>query len=231
MITIVAHRGAPALAHENTIESFNAALSLGADMVELDVRRSGDGKLLVHHDPWLSRRTRRPLLAELTFAGITARAAKKKFRVPLLREALKALSGRTALDIEIKEAGCEKEVIALALDYFDHDKFVLTSFNPAVAEAVKSENGRLSAGLIIVAESGIAACETTRADVFAPEKKLFAARRPFFAAAKKKGKKIAVWTVDSTELLSGLLLDPVVDAIITNRPDRALALRKKLGGV
>jgi glycerophosphoryl diester phosphodiesterase len=38
MPLIVAHRGAPRRAHENTIASFEAALAIGADMIELDVR-------------------------------------------------------------------------------------------------------------------------------------------------------------------------------------------------
>jgi glycerophosphoryl diester phosphodiesterase len=228
MITIVAHRGAPALARENTLESFKAAVSLGADMIELDVRKSRDGTLLVHHDPWLDRRTLRTPLADLTFAEINKRAARKKFRVPALREVFAALSGAVMLDIELKEPGCEREVIALAREYFDAGKFILTSFNPAVIEAAKNEDAWLMTGLIIAADAGCAACETSRADVIAPEKKLFAAQRTLFGDLKKKGRKIAVWTVDSTELLSTLLLDPLVDSIITNRPDRALALRKKL---
>ena len=47
---IVGHRGAPRAARENTLAGFVAAKSLGASMVELDVRFSADHQLVVHHD-------------------------------------------------------------------------------------------------------------------------------------------------------------------------------------
>jgi glycerophosphoryl diester phosphodiesterase len=45
---------------------------------------------------------------------------------------------------------------------------------------------------------------------------------------RKTGKKISVWTADSRTDIISLLIDPLVDAIITNHPDKAMALRKKL---
>ncbi len=55
-VLVLGHRGAPALAPENTLESFRRALELGADGLELDVRRSGDGRLVVVHDPRVGAR-------------------------------------------------------------------------------------------------------------------------------------------------------------------------------
>ena len=51
---VIAHRGAwgpasPAAAAENTLEAFEAAIALGADMIELDVRRTRDSQLVVFH--------------------------------------------------------------------------------------------------------------------------------------------------------------------------------------
>jgi glycerophosphoryl diester phosphodiesterase len=228
MITIVAHRGAPKRAHENTIKSFLAAVSLGADMIELDVRRTGDGLLVVFHDPWLSRKTRSPRIADLTYKELNKRAAKKKFRVPTLEETLRALSGKIMLNIELKEPGCEEEVVRHARKLFAPDKFIVTSFNPAIIAAVKSVDTKVTAGLICATEKDLAEFEKTAAEILAPEKKLFDDRRRLFADKKKRGKKIAVWTVDTIAHLSRLLVDPIVDAVITNHPDRAIALRKKL---
>ena len=50
MVLVIAHRGAPRLARENTVESFRAAVATGAGGIELDVRRTADGALVVHHD-------------------------------------------------------------------------------------------------------------------------------------------------------------------------------------
>jgi glycerophosphoryl diester phosphodiesterase len=52
---VIGHRGAAAYAPENTLSSFRRALDLGADALELDVRLSRDGQVVVHHDPELDR--------------------------------------------------------------------------------------------------------------------------------------------------------------------------------
>jgi glycerophosphoryl diester phosphodiesterase len=228
MVTIVAHRGAPKRARENTIKSFLAAVSLGADMIEIDVRRTCDGVFIVFHDPWFSRKTHRPLLADLTYREISKRAANKKFHVPTLEEALKELAGKVMLDIELKEPEYEAEVIKQVRRCFTDNKFVLTSFNPRIVAAVKAFDSKLTAGLILATNADLSGGEKTEAEVLAPEKKLFDAQRNFFAGAKRRGKRIAVWTVDGKAQLSSLLVDPLVDAVITNHPDRAFALRKKL---
>lgn len=237
MITIVAHRGAPKHAHENTIESFLAAVSLGADMIELDVRKCGDGTLVIFHDPALphevheacgARTRQNPPISRLTLKQINRRTSKKGFSVPTIEEAFRALSRRTLLDIEIKEQGYEAEIIDCARRHFDVSQFVLTSFNPQIVAAVKNIDPHLQTGFIMATAEGLALSDTSPAEVLAPDKRLFAVNRQLFAKAKSRGKRIAVWTVDSTEHLSRLLVDPLVDAIITNYPDRALALRNKL---
>src|SRR6266704_6723304 len=54
---VFAHRGGSALAPENTIQAFDNGLRLGADGIELDVRLSRDGAVVVHHDRTLDRTT------------------------------------------------------------------------------------------------------------------------------------------------------------------------------
>lgn len=54
MTDVIAHRGASRLAKENTVEAFRAAVEVGAAGIELDARRTGDGVLVVHHDPRLA---------------------------------------------------------------------------------------------------------------------------------------------------------------------------------
>jgi glycerophosphoryl diester phosphodiesterase len=52
-----AHRGGAGVAPENTLAAFDAGLALGADGLEIDVRLSRDGVVVVHHDPTLDRTT------------------------------------------------------------------------------------------------------------------------------------------------------------------------------
>ena len=62
---LVAHRGAPYFFQENTIDSFAKAVTLGADMVEFDIRRTADGVLVAHHDPFILFNNKEYLLRDL----------------------------------------------------------------------------------------------------------------------------------------------------------------------
>jgi glycerophosphoryl diester phosphodiesterase len=228
MTFIVAHRGASRQAHENTLESFVAAADMGADMVELDVRRTADGKLVPFHDPGLSKYRHRPLVQDLTYAKMQSLCARKKFRVPTIEEVFKALAGRVMLDIELKVPGCESETIALARTYFPVDRFMVSSFDPVILDTAKSIDPAVQISLILANTADLNTLGTSPAEVIAPAHRLFGANRAFFAQMKQQGKKIAVWTVDGRADLMALLIDPLVDAVITNCPDKALDLRKRL---
>src|SRR6476659_4788906 len=91
---VLGHRGASAVAPENTVEAFTRARELGADGVELDVRRTADGVLVVHHDPEVEGVG---LIVGAPFAGL--RAARPE--VPTLAEALDACRG-LVVNAEVK---------------------------------------------------------------------------------------------------------------------------------
>ena len=80
---VLAHRGARRRAPENTLEAYAVARDLGADGVELDVRRTRDGALVLHHDPGPAEG---PVLATLDHAEVRERFP----TIPTLAEALGA---------------------------------------------------------------------------------------------------------------------------------------------
>ena len=91
MTQIFAHRGVATTQRENTLAAFAEAIEAGADGVELDVRRTADGALGVHHDASIAGRGP---IAELS-VGLLPR------HVPLLVEALEACGGLT-INVELK---------------------------------------------------------------------------------------------------------------------------------
>src|SRR5439155_979681 len=101
------HRGANRLARENTLEAFARAIELGADGVELDVHRTADGALVVHHD------AAAPGFGSIAEAPLGAvRAALP--HVPTLDEALDTCVG-SLVNIEVKDAHHSSADLLVAL--------------------------------------------------------------------------------------------------------------------
>jgi len=92
MTLVIGHKGAPTLAAENSAASFAQARALGADGVELDVRRVGDGHLAVWHDPVLADGT---VLLDTSWPAIEG-------SVDDLEAVLDASAGLRLVNVEIK---------------------------------------------------------------------------------------------------------------------------------
>ncbi len=87
MVQIIGHRGAPALAPENTIESFKKAIEAGAHYLECDVHVSLDGRLVVIHDDRLDRTTNGTgYVRNFTLAELKALTLKDDLKIPTIEE-------------------------------------------------------------------------------------------------------------------------------------------------
>jgi glycerophosphoryl diester phosphodiesterase len=89
---VIGHKGAAGLAPENSVAAFTAAREVGADGVELDVRRLADGALAVHHDPTLDDGRR---LLDLATGELPD-------EIVTLPAVLDACEGLTLVNVEIK---------------------------------------------------------------------------------------------------------------------------------
>jgi glycerophosphoryl diester phosphodiesterase len=220
---IVAHRGASKAARENTLEAFRLARQLGADMVELDVRRTLDDQLVVHHDP---------MVGEL-FIVDTVAAGLPSF-IPTLDAALDACEGME-VNIEIKNDPVEPDydasqsvaasVVALLRARGDGDRMLISSFNRATINAVRTIDPSLRTGFLVVLPeiplSPFMASLAAEGHVAVhPHRRCVTAE--LCDAAHEHGLAVNVWTVDDpAEMVS--LAGRGVDAIITNVPDVAAA--------
>lgn len=106
---IIAHRGASRERPENSLAAFERAAELGADGVELDVHRTADGVIVVHHDPALADGR---AIAEVTAAHVTALRVRGE-PIPTLRAVFEAVGRR--LDIYCELKGRETAAGTLAL--------------------------------------------------------------------------------------------------------------------
>lgn len=128
-IIAVGHRGAPNHAPENTLASHDAAIALGARLIEFDIRYTRDGHFVVIHDASVNRTTNgRGRVRQMTLAQIKALDAGSWMgpefageKVPTLREALRNIKGRAAVDLDFKDGPANSG--ALLADILDEEGF------------------------------------------------------------------------------------------------------------
>lgn len=112
-VAVIAHRGEHLAHPENTVAAIEAAIDVGCDYVEIDVRTTRDGAFVLMHDAGVERTTgAKGLISELSLAGIRELRSKGE-RVPTLDEALEAMRGRCGVYLDAKGIGAEAIVAAL----------------------------------------------------------------------------------------------------------------------
>ncbi len=157
---IVAHRGVPTEAPENTIPSFEQAIERGADAVEMDVRLTRDRVPVVYHYFYLDEVTTAsgPIfdytLAQLRDVKLLGHDGHplRDSRIPTLREVLEAIGGRIGLEIEVK--GPEPEsagAIGTVLQDFRPlwETMEVTSYEPALLLALQRHCPALTMDLLL----------------------------------------------------------------------------------
>lgn len=223
---VIAHRGAwgaaaPNAPAENTLEAFDAAIALGADMIELDVRRTSDGQLVVFHDA----RVKTVPTGSLSYDALRTRHTKT--RPPLLTEVLARTKDRIALNLEIKEAGYIEDTIAL-LRQFGLERCLVSSFLDDVVREAKTLAPELRTGLLV--GTGFRRALTIRlpaakADCLVLHRRL--ADPTALAKAAAAGVPCVIWTVNGPRALDRYLGHAAVEGVITDRPTLALERREQ----
>lgn len=226
---IIAHRGASAYEKDNSIDSFTKAIKMGADMIEFDVRQSSDGILIAHHDPTLQLKH----IGNMTYDQIKHIDSD----IPTVENVLKLTLGKIRLDIELKEAGYEKEIVNLALQYFGIDDFIVTSFVSDCIKTIKKYHPKIKTGLILgrhqfikalltKIRSGLPAkwARSLGADYLALDYRL--ASNKVLKLAKQNNLNIMVWTINDRQNIQRFLSHDNIFGIITNYPDTAVEMRE-----
>lgn len=142
-VLVFGHRGARAYAPMNTLPSFELARQQGADGIELDVRLTKDGELVLLHDPTVDGTTNgHGAISEMTFEQVRELDAGGWFdpmfrgtQIPTLDEVFAAFGDRLLINVEIKAEGFSytgiEAKVADAIERFGVEKTVIvSSFNP-----------------------------------------------------------------------------------------------------
>jgi glycerophosphoryl diester phosphodiesterase len=230
---VVGHRGAMGYCPENTLASFERALELGADWIELDVHLTRDGRLAVIHDETLERTTNgHGLVKDHSLAELQALDGGAWFaptyagqRIPSLDEILAWARERgTVVDVEIKNApivypGIEEAVVAALDRQAMTERAIVISFDHAAVRRVKALEPRLATGVLYAgrpADGGIQLARLAEADALLPHWSYVSAAD--VGAAHAAGLAVAPWVSSEPGVLRAMV-DMGVDAMGTNHPD------------
>lgn len=230
---IIGHRGASAIATENTLGAFRRAAADGADGVELDTFLCGTGEPIVFHDADLRRLADRPERVErLPLPALREVRLRGGEGVPTLEEALDACRD-LLVNVELKTSGRGDarlgELIARVATVIDRaaaaERILVSSFSPVAIWRWRRARPRIRAALLLDPRAPRPLREgwslsVLRAFGVNPGDRLCDARR--MARWRRRGYAVAVWTVDAPARVRELAALGV-DAIISNDPAAARA--------
>ncbi len=251
-LSLQGHRGAAALAPENTLAGFRMAVELGVDAAELDLQATKDGVVVVIHDDTVDRTTDgRGRIGDLTLAEIKRLDAGARFgptfrgeRVPTLRELIDLVKAggnrRFRLNLEIKfaegreghPADLEERVLAVLRETGFLDRVITQSFHHASAAKMKRLAPSIPAGLLVGQRrqppDPVAAVRQHGADYYAPQYSLLTP--DLLRMLHDAGIPVVAWTVndpsDMRRLIAAGLGTLSGDGIISDYPDRLVELRR-----
>ena len=216
-VTVIAHRGDSVGARENTPAAFASAVALGADMVELDLRRTRDGAIVVLHDQSLLRLWGVDAsVGELDWAEVAGLRSgdDEDARIPLLSEVLQALPLPLMVDFtrrEVVEGALTAVEAAGALE-----RSLFVTGNVPALRLLRGRSGEARLGLTWT-EAGdvpVALLEELKAEYWNPMSLLV--RPDAVETVHEMGLQVSCWTVDDPEEM-GRVCSTGVDAVVTNR--------------
>ena len=215
----IGHRGASGYALENTLISFQKALDMRIDGIELDVHLSTDKEIVVIHDESIDRTTHKTGLV-----GSFNADKLQKLKIPTLKEVFDLVNRKCFINIELKGKETSKPVVDLVVKYIDKHKwsyndFIISSFDWEMLVETKKWNPNISIAVLTETsiEDALAFAKEIQAKAINPDYTLLNAEN--VKEIREAGFKIFPWTVNDSEAISKMKIFKV-DGIISDYPDR-----------
>ena len=253
---VIAHRGGRNLGPESTLYTFRKAIQLGVDVLEMDVRSTADGQLIILHDDTVTRTTNAsgPVenysladLKKLDAAhrwspdnGQTNPLRNTVVEIPTLAEVFDAFP-QTKMNLEIKDARSDtiRSLCRLIRNHQMTQKVMVASFDadclnefrsecPPVATSAGGSEAMLFYGLQKVYLEAAYSPDAQALQVPENFRDLRVVNRRFIKAAHARNMRVQVWTVNDRDAMQRLL-NLGVDGIMTDDPQRLMELLKKQG--
>ena len=216
-IGAIAHRGDPVQQRENTLPAFASALALGADMVELDLRRTRDDQIVVLHDQTLQRLWGlEASVGDLDLAEVAA-VGHGDLRIPTLREVLAVVPVPLMVDFT------RREVVPGALDVVRAagalERCLFVTGNVPALRLLRRLSSEARIGLTWVddATPPLPLLAELEAEYWNPMFGLVTSEG--VAAVHAAGMRVSTWTVDEPKDLTRVV-EAGVDAVVSNRVEQ-----------
>jgi len=226
---VVAHRGGTALGPENRLSTFQEAIALKVDAIELDIHQSKDGALMVIHDNTLDRTFGRP--------GRVDRMTRQELveiGVPTLEQAVDLAKGRCRLVVEIKHPhgderheGIEKRLVELLRTKNVVQETIVISFDKKSLVTLHKLAPELTTGYLFATPGYPLDQARAELGVTYVGPYYLLATPAFIGEAHKAGLKVNPWTVNQASGMR-LLIESDCDAITTNEPALLQSEMKKV---
>lgn len=215
----IGHRGAKGYVAENTLASFQKAIDLGANGIELDVHLSLDGKVIVIHDETVDRTT-----SGKGFVKDYSATELKALGIPTLISVFELVNQKCFINVELKTYETANKVAELIEHYvaekgWKYDDFIVSSFDWNALQQVRFQNDNIRIGVLTNTDIGLALAfaKFIKAYSIHPYYHLLTTKN--VANMQTKNFKVYPWTINEPEDII-FVKSLNVDGIITDFPDR-----------
>ncbi len=234
---VIAHRGASKARPENTLSAYELAIRQHADMIEIDLHTTRDGRIVVTHDAELEGIGGEGEVADADFDTVRSLDAGEGEKVPTLDEVLDAFGKRIPFNLELKQStrgpypGMAEATLAAVEARGILDQTLFSSFYDPVLQAIRDAHAGARLALLVsprYPDDWVARAQRLGAEAINPARPLVDAS--WVATAHEEGLAVYSYTVDAQEEMERLVAMGV-DGLFTNWPDRMRALVGPRGGV
>jgi glycerophosphoryl diester phosphodiesterase len=221
----IGHRGARGYEAENTLVSFQKAIDMQVDGIELDVHLSSDGELMVIHDETIDRTTNgKGEVNTFTKAELQNFTIEGNNKIPTLKEVFDLVERRCLINIELKSFDTTEKTVALIEKYIqnkngDYTDFIVSSFDWNALQDVNFRNPKIPIGVLteVDLDEALNFAKFIKAKSIHPDFQLLNLENT--KKLQQNGFEVFPWTVnDAADIIRMQSFN--VNGIITDFPDR-----------
>jgi glycerophosphoryl diester phosphodiesterase len=221
----IGHRGAKGYVPENTLLSFQKAIEMSVDGIELDVHLSADGEIIVIHDATIDRTTNgQGAVNSLSLRELKSFRIEKEHEIPTLIEVLNLVNKRCLINIELKGKGTAIPVVALIEKYvleknWQYPHFLISSFDWILLLNIHLAKPVIPLGVLTEYDVDLAFAFAKYIQATSIHSYFHLLSKEKTAKMQEEGLQVLAWTVNEKEDIQKIKSFHI-NGIITDYPDR-----------